>query len=141
MNNCNFVLQQKVDKRGRLIGQGEINTVRHSILKMKGFSLLGFLAISLIVLFHIDVSIATPWKSETTNTTMLNLNMWDEQEFSLDSHFGRILYDVSQSVTGKTSNRGQPASNCPRVQNYRSCLPNPNGGGPRQRCGDYTRRC
>ncbi|MED6137336.1 hypothetical protein PIB30_064067 [Stylosanthes scabra] len=64
-----------------------------------------------------------------------------ESEFSLSSHAARMLYDVSQSQTGKTSNRNGPSVNCPKKRGYRSCLPSQNGGGPRQNCGDYTRVC
>ncbi|MED6180121.1 hypothetical protein PIB30_007278 [Stylosanthes scabra] len=64
-----------------------------------------------------------------------------ESEFSLSSHAARMLYDVSQSQTGRSSNRNGPSVNCPQNRGYRSCLPSQNGGGPRQNCGDYTRGC
>ncbi|KAK7340672.1 hypothetical protein VNO77_21382 [Canavalia gladiata] len=96
------------------------------------------LVVSLFLLLHLDVSIAIPWKANATTVG----DLWEEEEFSMNSHFGRMLYDLSKSVTGKAGNKGQPGiSNCPRTQNYRNCLPNPNGGGPRQKCGDYNRNC
>lgn len=113
-------------------------------MKKKGSFSSVLLVASLILLLHVDVIIAMQWKkANATLEDHLVHNIWEEeQEFSLSSHFGRVLYDVSQSVTGKTGNKGQPSvPNCPRVQNYRSCLPNPNGGGPRKRCADYTRTC
>ncbi|CAJ1947142.1 unnamed protein product [Sphenostylis stenocarpa] len=64
-----------------------------------------------------------------------------EPEFSFDSHVTRMLYDVSLSVCGKTGNSNNKAILCPELLSYRSCLPDPNGGGPRQRCADYTRGC
>ncbi|KAL1291625.1 hypothetical protein HN51_060163 [Arachis hypogaea] len=64
-----------------------------------------------------------------------------ESEFSMSSHAARMLYDVSQSTTGKTSNRNGPSVDCPRKQGYRTCLPSRNGRGSNQNCGDYTRVC
>ncbi|ESW23337.1 hypothetical protein PHAVU_004G038300 [Phaseolus vulgaris] len=64
-----------------------------------------------------------------------------ESEFSFDSHVSRMLYDVSLSVCGKTGNRNNKAVFCPELLGYRSCLPDANGGGPIQRCDDYTRGC
>ncbi|QCD92727.1 hypothetical protein DEO72_LG5g797 [Vigna unguiculata] len=64
-----------------------------------------------------------------------------ESEFSFDSHVNRMLYDVSLSVCGKTGNNNNKAVFCPELFSYRSCLPEPNGGGPRRFCADYTRGC
>ncbi|XP_061366521.1 uncharacterized protein LOC133309735 [Gastrolobium bilobum] len=64
-----------------------------------------------------------------------------ESEFSLGSHTARMLYDFSQSVTGRSGNSNGGSVNCPQSRGYRSCLPSQNGGGPRQQCGDYTRTC
>ncbi|KAK7370176.1 hypothetical protein VNO78_33768 [Psophocarpus tetragonolobus] len=63
-----------------------------------------------------------------------------ESEFSFGSHVARMLYDVSQSMSGKTGNAENKAVRCPEKKNYRSCLPDPNGKGPRP-CGDYNRGC
>jgi len=52
-----------------------------------------------------------------------------------------MLYDVSLSVCGKTGNSNNKAVFCPELFSYRSCLPEPNGGGPRRFCADYTRGC
>lgn len=113
-------------------------------MKKRSFSLVLPLISLIILLLHVDVIVAIPWKTNATvGAHLVHTRHWeDEEEFSFSSHFGRVLYDVSQSVSGKTGNKGQPATpNCPKVQNYRSCLPNPNGGGPRKRCADYTRTC
>ncbi|KAL2335427.1 hypothetical protein Fmac_016640 [Flemingia macrophylla] len=64
-----------------------------------------------------------------------------DSEFSFGSHVARMLYDVSQSVSGKTGNQNNQAVNCGQSSNYRSCLPSQNGGGPNSRCGDYNRIC
>ncbi|BAU01369.1 hypothetical protein LR48_Vigan10g241300 [Vigna angularis] len=64
-----------------------------------------------------------------------------ESEFSFDSHVNRMLYDVSLSLCGKTGNSNNKAVLCPEFLSYRSCLPEPNGGGPRRFCADYTRGC
>lgn len=113
---------------------------------MKKAISLAFLMMSLIIVFHIDVSRAIPWKANATykgcDATIedcLIPNHWEEAEFSLNSHVGRMLFDVSQTVSGNYAKNGQPAIDCQHNRNYRSCLPSPNGGGPRQRCGDYTR--
>ncbi|XP_022640515.1 uncharacterized protein LOC111242278 [Vigna radiata var. radiata] len=64
-----------------------------------------------------------------------------ESEFSFPSHAARMLYDVSQSVSGKTGNGNNKAVNCPQKQGYRSCIPSKNGGGPNKNCAEYTRYC
>ncbi|XP_027359143.1 uncharacterized protein LOC113867845 [Abrus precatorius] len=109
----------------------------------KGLSL-----VLLIILIHLHLSKATTWKMVNGNSKgcvggtedcLVDIDL--ESEFSFGSHVARMLYDVSQSTTGRTGNRNGASVNCPQTQNYRSCLPSPNGGGPRQRCGDYTRTC
>ncbi|KAJ1406531.1 hypothetical protein SESBI_25075 [Sesbania bispinosa] len=100
-------------------------------MKKKGFLLVSLMMMTLL---HVDASIAVPWNTTTSG--------WDEEEFSLDSHFRRMLYDVSQSQVGKAGNAGQPASTCKQTQNYRTCLPDPITGGPRrQPCDGCNRNC
>jgi len=52
-----------------------------------------------------------------------------------------MLYDVSQSQSGKTGNKNNKAVDCPIIKGYRSCVPSKNGGGPNKNCADYTRNC
>ncbi|KAK7381234.1 hypothetical protein VNO78_33765 [Psophocarpus tetragonolobus] len=97
----------------------------------------GLSFVLVILLIHFHASIAATWKEVNDNLVTYDL----ESEFSFGSHVARMLYDVSQSVSGKTGNSNNQAVNCPQSNNYRSCLPSQNGGGPNQRCGDYTRNC
>ncbi|KAK7271845.1 hypothetical protein RJT34_28079 [Clitoria ternatea] len=90
-----------------------------------------------MILIHLHLSKATTTWNNNDNLVGTDL----ESEFFFVSHGARMLYDVSQSLTGKTGNSNGAAVNCPQSQGYRSCLPSQNGSGPRQRCGDYTRTC
>ncbi|KAK7316283.1 hypothetical protein VNO77_35208 [Canavalia gladiata] len=108
----------------------------------------GFSLVLFIIVIHLHLSKATTaWKVVNGNHNggcgggdcLINMDL--ESEFSFGSHVARMLYDVSQSVTGRTGNNNGASVNCPQSQGYRNCLPSQNGGGPRQRCGDYTRTC
>ncbi|KAJ1381956.1 hypothetical protein SESBI_44690 [Sesbania bispinosa] len=92
----------------------------------------------LIILIHLHLCRATV-KGCTSEDCLIGSNL--ESEFSLSSHAARMLYDVSTSQTGRTGNRNGAAVSCGQSQSSRSCLPSKNGGGPNQRCGDYTRTC
>ncbi|KAK7370177.1 hypothetical protein VNO78_38026 [Psophocarpus tetragonolobus] len=91
----------------------------------------GLLFVLLITLIHYNVV------NGNHNNVVIGNEF--ESEFSFGSHVARMLYDVSLSVCGKTGNQFNHAVLCPERFSYRSCLPDPNGGGPRQRCGDYSR--
>ncbi|KAJ1382327.1 hypothetical protein SESBI_44331 [Sesbania bispinosa] len=92
----------------------------------------------LIILIHLHLSKAIV-KDCTSEDCLIGYDM--ESEFSLSSHAARMLYDVSRSNTGRTGNRNGAAVNCGQSRSSRSCLPSRNGGGRRQKCGDYTRVC
>ncbi|XP_054816862.1 uncharacterized protein LOC129316457 [Prosopis cineraria] len=107
------------------------------------------MTMTMMMMVQADLSRAT--SSEKVNgsfTTACGHGSFDcvvgddlEMEFPVDSRVARMLYDISQSTTSRTSNANQASVNCPQNQGYRSCLPSSNGGAPRQRCGDYTRSC
>ncbi|TKY50170.1 hypothetical protein E2542_SST27626 [Spatholobus suberectus] len=90
----------------------------------------------LIILIHYEVAKGA---NCVTEDCLIGNDL--ESEFSFGSHVARMLYDVSQSVTGKTGNGNNQAVNCPQSRGYRSCLPSQNGGGPNNRCNDYNRIC
>ncbi|KAK7371529.1 hypothetical protein VNO78_36408 [Psophocarpus tetragonolobus] len=96
----------------------------------------GLSFVLLILLIHYNV---VKGKNCDTEDCLIGYDL--DSEFSFGSHVARMLYDVSQSVSGKTGNSNNQAVNCPQSNNYRSCLPSQNGGGPNQNCGQYTRNC
>ncbi|KAB2020747.1 hypothetical protein ERO13_D07G085600v2 [Gossypium hirsutum] len=93
-----------------------------------------FLAILVLVFCN---SMAT---SIETNSTVSVIADFDDLEFLMDSHFGRVLQS-SGSVSRKSLNAGQAAANCGRGRSYDSCLPNPNRPITPQNCGTYSRAC
>ena len=99
----------------------------------------GLLLVLMIILIHYKVVNANYNKECDTENCLIGNDL--ESEFSFGSRVARMLYDVSQSVSGKTGNSNNKAVNCTQTKDYRSCLPPKNGGGPNQRCGDYTRNC
>lgn len=115
---------------------------------MKKTLSLVFFMLWMILQVHTDLSIAT---SDNINNTitgactsgdcLIGDEIGDVEEFQMNSHEGRLLFDVSNSITGRTPNRNQASVNCPQKQGYRTCLPPANGGPPRQKCGDYSRNC
>ena len=102
----------------------------------KGFSLV----LLILLIQYNNVVNANNNKNCVTEDCLIG-NKDLESEFYFGSHVARMLYDVSQSVSGKTGNKNNKAVNCPNKQGYRSCVPSKNGGGPKQSCGDYTRVC
>ncbi|KAK5818192.1 hypothetical protein PVK06_023125 [Gossypium arboreum] len=93
-----------------------------------------FLAILVLLFCN---SMAT---SIETNSTVSVITDFDDLEFLMDSHFGRILQS-SGSVSRKSLNAGQAVANCGRGRPYDSCLPNPNRPVTPQNCGSYNRAC
>ncbi|ESW23338.1 hypothetical protein PHAVU_004G038400 [Phaseolus vulgaris] len=98
---------------------------------MKGLSL-----VLLILLIHHNLVNAT---NCLTEDCLIGNDL--ESEFLFVSHTSRMLYDVSQSQSGKTGNKNNKAVDCPIIKGYRSCVPSKNGGGPNKNCADYTRNC
>lgn len=99
-------------------------------MKNKGLYLV---LVMTVIQFHL--SMGTPWKE------MESMSSDVESEFLFGSHVARMLYDVSQSTSGRTGNSNNQAVNCPQSNGYRSCLPSQNGGGANKNCDDYTRNC
>ena len=100
-------------------------------MKNKGL----FYLVLVITLIHFHLSMATPWKEINSISSEV------ESEFLFGSHVARMLYDVSQSVSGQTGNSNNQAVDCPQSNGYRSCLPSQNGGGANKNCADFTRNC
>ncbi|KAI9112985.1 hypothetical protein K1719_016099 [Acacia pycnantha] len=109
----------------------------------KTLSLIFF--IWMILQVHADLSRATSGNlndSFTAACGSADCLIGDEvDEFQMNSHVARMLFDVTKSATGKTPNMNQASVNCPQKQGYRTCLPSANGGAPKQKCDDYTRIC
>ncbi|KAK4280305.1 hypothetical protein QN277_011944 [Acacia crassicarpa] len=109
----------------------------------KTLSLIFF--IWMILQVHADLSRASSGNlndSFTAECGSADCLIGDEvDEFQMNSHVARMLFDVSNSITGRTPNRNQASVNCPQKQGYRTCLPSANGGAPKQKCGDYNRNC
>nr|ACU15723.1 unknown [Glycine max] len=99
---------------------------------------LSFVLLLILVIIHYKVANANN-NNCVTEDCLIGHSL--ESEFSFGSHVARMLYDVSQSVSGQTGNSNNAAVNCPESNGYRSCLSSQNGGGPNQNCGDYTRTC
>ncbi|KAL9323540.1 hypothetical protein ACSQ67_008397 [Phaseolus vulgaris] len=99
-------------------------------MKNKGL----FYLVLVITLIHFHLSMATPWKEINSISSEV------ESEFLFGSHVARMLYDVSQSVSGQTGNSNNQAVDCPQSNGYRSCLPSQNGSSliPRLSCGTST---
>nr|KYP46655.1 hypothetical protein KK1_031752 [Cajanus cajan] len=93
----------------------------------------------LILVIHDKVIMVINANNCVTEDCLIGNDM--DSEFSFGSHVARMLYDVSQSVNGQTGNQNNKAVDCPPTQNYRSCLPPKNKGGPNKRCSDYKRDC
>lgn len=111
---------------------------REGTNKMKKGLTLAFL----IIVIHLHLIKATSsWDLKGCNSEDCLIGYDLESEFSMSSHAARMLYDVSQSQTGRTGNSNGAAVNCQQKKGYRSCLPSANGSGSRQRCGDYNRAC
>ncbi|KAG4911741.1 hypothetical protein JHK87_052255 [Glycine soja] len=100
----------------------------------------GLSFVLLILLIHYNNVVNANNKNCVTEDCLIGNNDL-ESEFYFGSHVARMLYDVSQSVSGQTGNSNNKAVNCPQSNGYRTCLPSKNGGGPNQSCGDYTRVC
>ncbi|RZB46261.1 hypothetical protein D0Y65_050329 [Glycine soja] len=98
----------------------------------------GLSFVLLILLIHYNNVVNANNKNCVTEDCLIGNNDL-ESEFYFGSHVARMLYDVSQSVSGQTGNSNNKAVNCPQSNGYRTCLPSKNGGGPNQSCGDYTR--
>lgn len=102
----------------------------------------GIFLLFLIVLFQFNLSKSSSLKVKgcTSEDCLIN-NDFDSEEFSFSSHVARMLYEGSQSQTGKTANNNAASVKCPTNQGYRSCLPTATGGTPNYRCATYTRGC
>ena len=103
----------------------------------KGVSLLFLI---LLIQLHLSKTTSLKIKGCTSEDCLIN-NDLESEEYSMSSHAARMLLDLSQTQTGRTSNNNGAAVKCPIVQGYRTCLPSQNCGGPNNRCGTYNRVC
>ncbi|KAK7266585.1 hypothetical protein RIF29_19234 [Crotalaria pallida] len=112
-------------------------------MKMRLF----FLPFLIIILIHLHQSMATSLKVNTNNNKACGedclIGNYDmDAEFSLDSHAAaRMLVDLSQTQTGRTSNSNAGSVNCPQSTGYRSCTPSSNGGTIRRCRSEFDRTC